>query len=411
MRLTTEPTGETRLFFGYPNAAPAPVRLWIARPPDCTTQTEARVEEANRAPIESLALGMQWLDCYLVPQFRTLRLAFAARRLSSRLDRVAGGGAPQLGAEERARCLGASVQLPRDPAIDAEARRLTAGATNSLEAAHRLFRELTANYRYTYPVRRRGAMEMLRAKQGDCGEFVALFVALCRASGIPARPVVGTLLAAHPGSGHVWAELWIEEVGWVPADPSRAQALLLYGKNPDALFAQSDGKCFAFSLGMDLPLADRFGPPVRPATMAALVRPRVSFGGRKLRWGFETVAGAVPYFQPAYPRSYSGCGPQALSICPAVGCWTATRKRLRWLLLHAQLLQLPVWVATVGFVVAGSFGENVAVSLGTAAVVVLYVLLTVLLGLSLQRASSPAARHAADAGSGQRPQDRNRPVR
>ena len=390
MRLATEPAGETRLHYGYPNAAPAAVRLWIARPPDCTTQTGARVEDASWTPIESLVLGTQRLDCYLVPPCRTLRLVFAARRLASRLDRAAPGGAAPLDAEERERCLGASTQLPRDPVIDAESRRLTADATGSLEAAHRLFREVATSYRYAYPVASRGALEMLRAKRGDCGQFVALFVALCRAAGIPARPVVGTLLGAHPWSGHVWAELWIDEAGWLPADPSRAHALWLYGKDPDALFGQSDGSCFAFSLGMDLPLAERFGPPVRPATLAALLRPRVSFGGRELRWGFETVAGAVPYFQPAYPRSYSGRGPQALSLCPALGRWTAARRRLRWLLLHEQLLQLPVWVATLGLVVTVIFSRNVAVTVGTAAVVVLYVSSTLALGLSLRRASPPA---------------------
>ena len=64
---------------------------------------------------------------------------------------------------------------------------------------------------------------MQRSRCGDCGQFTALFVAWCRAVDIPARPVIGTFIDGF--KPHVWAEFWLDKVGWVPVDPSYGQAL------------------------------------------------------------------------------------------------------------------------------------------------------------------------------------------
>ena len=46
-----------------------------------------------------------------------------------------------------------------------------------------------ANIRYEFDVELRGALTALRAGHGDCEEMSSLFIALCRANGIPARSV------------------------------------------------------------------------------------------------------------------------------------------------------------------------------------------------------------------------------
>lgn len=58
-------------------------------------------------------------------------------------------------------------------------------------------------------------------KQGDCTEHAALFVALARAAGLPARNAGGlTYLTMGEDGGmfgfHAWAEVWLGE--WVPVD-------------------------------------------------------------------------------------------------------------------------------------------------------------------------------------------------
>ncbi len=52
----------------------------------------------------------------------------------------------------------------------------------------------------------------------DCQLASALFVALCRARGIPARLIGGHLLYRLLPTNHYWAEAWLEERGWVPVD-------------------------------------------------------------------------------------------------------------------------------------------------------------------------------------------------
>jgi transglutaminase-like putative cysteine protease len=54
---------------------------------------------------------------------------------------------------------------------------------------------------------------------GDCGEFAFVFVAMCHAAGIPARPVFGLITAPWFRTPHAWAEAW-DGAGWCPVDPN-----------------------------------------------------------------------------------------------------------------------------------------------------------------------------------------------
>jgi len=53
---------------------------------------------------------------------------------------------------------------------------------------------------------------------GECGDYSALFVALCRGAGVPARPVVG-FWADGKDRWHVWAEFMLPGGQWIPVDP------------------------------------------------------------------------------------------------------------------------------------------------------------------------------------------------
>jgi hypothetical protein len=52
----------------------------------------------------------------------------------------------------------------------------------------------------------------------DCQLGCSLFIALCRARGIPARLVGGYFLYPQSPTNHFWAEVWIEDRGWTPFD-------------------------------------------------------------------------------------------------------------------------------------------------------------------------------------------------
>lgn len=61
----------------------------------------------------------------------------------------------------------------------------------------------------------------LREGRGDCGVQAMLFIALCRAAGLPARWQSGLTLLPGKMNLHDWAMFHVEPYGWLPADPSR----------------------------------------------------------------------------------------------------------------------------------------------------------------------------------------------
>jgi transglutaminase-like putative cysteine protease len=52
----------------------------------------------------------------------------------------------------------------------------------------------------------------------DCQMGAALFAALCRASGVPARLISGYLLYPTAPTYHTWSEVWFDDRGWTPFD-------------------------------------------------------------------------------------------------------------------------------------------------------------------------------------------------
>lgn len=72
------------------------------------------------------------------------------------------------------------------------------------------------------------AAEVLARRSGVCQDHAHLFIACCRAWGIPARYVSGYLhTSAEEGlhqATHAWAEAMVEHLGWVSFDPSNRQS-------------------------------------------------------------------------------------------------------------------------------------------------------------------------------------------
>lgn len=105
------------------------------------------------------------------------------------------------------------------PAITARAEQLTGGARDRWEAVQRIGRwvdEAIAD-----EVSGRSALQCLETMGGECGGHSRLFVALCRAVGIPSRLVTGGAYFIGKGGAfgqHVWTEVHMGEAGWVPLD-------------------------------------------------------------------------------------------------------------------------------------------------------------------------------------------------
>ncbi|MBS4030285.1 MAG: S-layer homology domain-containing protein [Clostridiales bacterium] len=106
--------------------------------------------------------------------------------------------------------------------IIAKAREITAGKVTDVEKARAIFAFVQQYMTYGGSYRNMGALSALTHRSGVCEDYAALFVALCRASGIPARMVYGEGSTQIIGGfyGHAWAEFFLPTHGWVPVEPT-----------------------------------------------------------------------------------------------------------------------------------------------------------------------------------------------
>jgi sugar lactone lactonase YvrE len=68
------------------------------------------------------------------------------------------------------------------------------------------------------------APTVLKRGTGSCSEYSFVFIALCRAAGLPAR-YVGSVVIRSKDKGidnvwHRWPEVYLPNYGWIPVDPS-----------------------------------------------------------------------------------------------------------------------------------------------------------------------------------------------
>ncbi len=129
--------------------------------------------------------------------------------------------------------------LPLDGIVRDTARKATAGAKTDVDKVRALYDWVVA-HSYREP-RTRGcgtgdikAMLETGNLGGKCADLNALFVGLCRASGVPARDIYGLRLAPSAfgykelgansaglkGAQHCRAEVFLKAHGWVAMDPA-----------------------------------------------------------------------------------------------------------------------------------------------------------------------------------------------
>jgi transglutaminase-like putative cysteine protease len=128
------------------------------------------------------------------------------------------------------------------------------------------------------------------SKRGNCTDYHSLLMSLCRASGIPARFVIGYSVPSGDHGGlsgyHCWSEVFIPHAGWLPVDASEAS------KDPrrkDELFFGLDGDRFQLTTGRDLHL-----PGAQAGTLNYFVYPYAEVDGKSVSIKSTAAFTAVP---------------------------------------------------------------------------------------------------------------------
>jgi transglutaminase-like putative cysteine protease len=139
-----------------------------------------------------------------------------------------------------------------DPAIIQLAGQIAGQEQNPYLTARKFYDYIIQNYNFKILNQGlRGAKAMADTKEGEAGDFAALFVALCRARGIPTRPIVGATAQSGLNNLTVWAEFYLEQVGWIPVD---AMAGLVDAGKRDYYFGNMDNGRIILNKGYNITL-------------------------------------------------------------------------------------------------------------------------------------------------------------
>lgn len=123
--------------------------------------------------------------------------------------------------------------------IREKAREITQGSDDCFEAVTKISTWIYSNVEYdlSYSDKVLTSDKVYKIKRGTCDEFTNLFLAMCRAVGMPARYVAGIIYSKEGWGYHAWAEVYLDK--WVPVDPTWNEIGWLdathieFGKFPD----------------------------------------------------------------------------------------------------------------------------------------------------------------------------------
>ena len=111
-----------------------------------------------------------------------------------------------------------------DAGIKAAAAAAVNGVKGHRAQAERLVRHVNDLLEKKPTISLPSAREVLRTKVGDCNEHTALYVAMARSIGIPARINTGLAFTRGAFYYHAWPEVYIADgsplAAWIPVDPT-----------------------------------------------------------------------------------------------------------------------------------------------------------------------------------------------
>ena len=208
------------------------IRLWVPLPHDSEYQTVDGIEY-DAGNTSSVISGDDWGNQMLYvewdenaePADRVVNIHFDVKReevLRPELKEEDTEALP----EEVKKYLEPSKNLPLNDQVKAKAMEVIEGKTTDLEKARAIYDWVIANMNRNEDVKGCGEGDVCAlldtTMSGKCTDINSMFVALCRASGIPAREHFGIRINVEDitKNQHCWAEFYLKGTGWVSADPA-----------------------------------------------------------------------------------------------------------------------------------------------------------------------------------------------
>jgi hypothetical protein len=106
------------------------------------------------------------------------------------------------------------------PQIVKTAVAIRGAETNAYRVASRIRAWVNQNMQPDYTIGvPRSCVDIFKNRRGVCRDYATLFVAICRAAGIPARIAGGIVYMGGRFYYHAWGECWVGK--WVSFDPTR----------------------------------------------------------------------------------------------------------------------------------------------------------------------------------------------
>lgn len=136
---------------------------------------------------------------------------------------------------------------------------------------------------------------LLEEPGGKCTDIHSVFVALCRAVGVPAREIFGIRQGKKETENitqwqHCWAEFFLPGYGWIPVDPADVRKMMLTENLKlddqrtkdyrDYFWGAWDPYRVKLSVGRDVIL----NPPQQVAPLNTFGYPYAEIGGKPLDW-------------------------------------------------------------------------------------------------------------------------------
>ncbi|MBU0765524.1 MAG: PQQ-binding-like beta-propeller repeat protein [Bacteroidetes bacterium] len=111
-----------------------------------------------------------------------------------------------------------------NPVIQNAVKQAVGDEKNPCRMARRIYNYVLGHLSYEMVGGWNTAPTVLERGNGSCSEYTFVYIALCRAAGIPARYVGSVVMRGDDASMddvfHRWAEIYLPGYGWIPVDPS-----------------------------------------------------------------------------------------------------------------------------------------------------------------------------------------------